>query len=81
MRYFFNIVDDRYDRDEEGQELPDHDTARSVAVQYAGQLMRDRPEIVWKGQELRVEVTDKHGLLLFTLLILGVDAPAALATE
>ncbi|HZG07584.1 MAG TPA: hypothetical protein VEZ70_01230 [Allosphingosinicella sp.] len=37
----------------------------------------NRPELVWLGEEVRMEVTDEHGTLLFTVIIVGIDAPGA----
>jgi hypothetical protein len=51
--------------------------ARIMAVQSAAELIRDRPEIVWMGEEARVEVTDANQLVLFTVIIPGVDSAAA----
>ena len=50
--------------------------ARHTAVLYASDLMRDHPTVVWAGEEFRVEVTDAHQMQLFTIIVLGVDAPA-----
>jgi hypothetical protein len=38
--------------------------------------MRDHPTLVWKGEDFRVEVTDGKKLVLFTVIVVGVDAPA-----
>ncbi len=46
-------------------------------AQAAAELIRDRPQLVWTGEEVRVEVTDENQLLLFTVIIFGVDAAAA----
>jgi hypothetical protein len=32
--------------------------------------------VVWAGEEVRVEVTDSSKLVLFTVIVIGVDAPA-----
>jgi phage terminase large subunit-like protein len=76
MRYFFNLAGAVYDPDNEGIELATVGEARVMAAQHAGELLRDRPGVVWQGEELRVEVTDSDRLVLFTLIVLGVDAPA-----
>lgn len=34
-----------------------------------------RPEIVWMGEEFRIEVTDSDKVLQFTFIAVGVDAP------
>ena len=48
------------------------------AVRYAGEVMRDDPALVWNGDDFRVEVTNASQLLLFTVAVAGVDAPAAM---
>lgn len=76
-RYFFNLAGAVHDPDNEGYELDDLGQARHEAVRYAAEYIRDRPEVVWLGDELRLEVTNGKGVLLFTLILFGVDAPAA----
>jgi hypothetical protein len=56
--------------------LPTLEKARLEAVRYAGEAMRDQPELAWKGEEFRVEVTDEKQLVLFTVIVTGVDGPA-----
>lgn len=77
MRYFFNLAGAVHDPDDEGHELENLGQARHQAVKFAGEYMRDRPEVVWLGDELRLEVTNSNRILQFTLIVLGVDAPAA----
>ena len=76
LLYFFNLAGALYDADVKGIELPSMGAARIMAAQHAGEILRDRPDVVWQGEELRVEVTDAQQLVLFTLIVLGVDAPA-----
>jgi len=75
MRYFFNQLNGEAKLDDEGLELGHIDDARAEAVRYAGELMRDHPTIVWTGQDFRIEVTNSDRLLLFTVIVLAVDAP------
>ena len=77
MLYFFNLAGALYDPDNEGIELPSIGTARAAAAAHAGEILRDRPDAVWMGDELRVEVTDSNQMVLFTVIVIGVDAPAA----
>lgn len=77
MRYFFNLAGAIYDPDNDGIECATVSDARIQAVLSAAELLRDRPELVWTGDEIRVEVTNKDHLLLFTVIALGVIAPAA----
>ena len=76
-RYFFHRVDGGFVPDTEGTDLPDLDAARTEAVIYAGETIRDRPDFVWDGRDFRVEVMDEGGNLLCTVVVLGIDATAA----
>lgn len=75
MRFFFNLAGAVYDPDNEGYELASLADARIQAARFAGEYLRDRPEVAWRGEEFRVEVTDSNRLILFTFIAFGVDAP------
>jgi hypothetical protein len=77
MLCFFNLAGATYDPDVEGLELPSIVEARLEAARYIGEVIRDRPNLVWAGEEVRVEVTDARQLILFTIIVLGVDAPSS----
>ncbi len=77
MLFFFTKAGAVYDPDTDGIELGSMSEARIQAVKYAAETLRDRPELVWMGEEFRVEVTDKNQLVLFTFIAIGVDAPVA----
>jgi hypothetical protein len=74
-RFFFNQIDGEYKPDDEGLEFPSIDDARTEAVRYAGEVLCHQPGIIWQGDDFRIEVTDGDKLLLFTLIVVGVDAP------
>jgi hypothetical protein len=77
MLCFFNLAGAVYDPDVEGIEMASIGDARVEAARFAGELIRDQPHLAWAGEEMRVEVTDANQLILFTIIVLGVDAPAA----
>ena len=77
MRYFFNLAGAVHDPDNEGHELPDLAAARYMSVELAAEMLREDPRLAWTGDEFRVEVTDRDRLLLFTVIVIGVDAPVA----
>jgi phage terminase large subunit-like protein len=77
MRYFFNLAGAVYDPDNEGLELASLGDARVMAAKHAGEVLHDRPGVVWAGEELRIEVTDERALVLFTLIVVGVDSPSS----
>jgi hypothetical protein len=77
MRYFFNQIDGELKTDDVGLEFASMSDARVQAVQYAGEVLRDHPTLIWKGEDFRVEVTDENRLVLFTVIVVGVDAPVS----
>lgn len=42
--------------------------AVQIADIFAGETLRDRPELAWLGEEYRVEVTNADQLILFTFM-------------
>lgn len=76
-QFFFHTADGKRDRDKHGVDLPDAARARVEGIKYAGAVIADQPGLLWNGHDFRVEVTDESGALLFTIITLAVDAPAA----
>ncbi|MXP45369.1 DUF6894 family protein [Allopontixanthobacter sediminis] len=79
-RYFFNLAGAIVDPDDKGMELLNLSDARIMAARHAGEYLRDRPEVAWLSNEFRIEVTNADGLVLFTFIAFGVDAPAGQGT-
>ena len=75
-RYSFHRTDGGFDPDTEGTELPNLDAARIEALQFSAGTVKDHPDYVWDGKDFRIEMTDETGLLLCTIVVLGIDAPA-----
>lgn len=63
-RFFFHLYDDIVARDEEGQELPDEEAARSKAFVSAREMVC--AEVLQGHLNLRhrIEVEDESGMLL-----------------
>lgn len=78
MLCFFNLAGAAYDPDVIGMEMATIDEARIQAARFMGELIRDKPNLAWAGEEMRVEVTDESQLVLFTVITFGVDSPAAM---
>jgi hypothetical protein len=81
MLCFFNLAGAIYDPDREGMEMPSLAAARVEAARYAGEFIRDHPKLVWTGEEVRVEVTDSTQMILFTIIVLGIDSPATMQSS
>jgi hypothetical protein len=76
MLCFFNLAGAVRSPDAVGVEVPTIADARIQAALNIAEVIRDRPDIVWGGEEVRLEVTDERGLVLFTIIVVGLDAAA-----
>ena len=79
-RYFFNVEDSVGSPDDEGTELEGLATAKCEAVKLAGRVIIDAARSFWEKGDWKMTVTDESGLLLFSLLFVGVEA-AAISTK
>jgi hypothetical protein len=77
MRFFFNLAGAVYDPDNKGFDLRNLGEARKQAVKSLAQSMLDEPEMVWLGEEVRMEVTNRDRQVLFTVIAVGVDGQPA----
>lgn len=76
MRYYFHIAGAVEQLDKDGKEIASLSDARIEAVRFASDYLRNRPEIIWMGEEFRVEVCGEEKDCLFTFIAVGVDTPA-----
>jgi hypothetical protein len=74
--FHFHVEDGQSFKDDHGAELADTAAARAYALRYFGQMLEGAHCSVWEGNEVRMEVADEAGLILFSLYLVGVDAPA-----
>ena len=76
-RYFFHTNHpDEAITQHEGVEFPTVQVAKCEAVTYAGQLLCNAGEHFWDTADFELTVTDENGLMLFTLRMVGTEAPA-----
>jgi hypothetical protein len=67
-RYFFNIRDELFTQDEEGEELPDLETAKARAGEFALVMVAvSVAEDQHFDPDHRIEVTDEAHTLLFSV--------------
>ena len=76
IRYFFDISDGKFIRDDVGTELPDLAAARRAGVDIVSELLRGRGAAFWDGDEWELHCRTADDIRLFTLTFMGVDAPA-----
>jgi hypothetical protein len=67
-RYFFHVADGENYPDLQGTVLHNDAEARTEAVRFSGQLLSDKPEKFWSGEEWKMRVTDHNDLTLFELM-------------
>jgi hypothetical protein len=66
-RYFFHIYNHDVTMDEEGQELPDIEAARELALDSARDLVCDSVHLGHLNLDHRIEVEDEQGETLIVL--------------
>ncbi len=74
-RYFFDVRDGEYIRDEVGHEFADLEAARIQAVLLSTELLKENPSKFWDGEEWQLEVRDEEDLILFMLTFMATNAP------
>ncbi len=82
-RYFFhtNHPAELTVQDDEGLEFASVHEAKCAAVKYAGQLLADVAEKFWDKADFDLTVTDENGLILFSMRVVGIEAPAIRAAD
>ena len=68
-------------QDDEGVEFASIHEAKCQSVVYAGELLRDVAEKFWDDADFELTVTDENGLILFSMRVVGVEAPALRLAE
>ena len=77
-RFYFhtNHPAERSVQDDVAMEFPSIHAAKCEAVVYAGQLLRDVGEHFWDTADFELTVTNDKGLILFSMRVVGIEAPA-----
>ena len=78
-RYHFHAADGSQYRDEEGEELPGVEKARSVALDVLTEILPSRADDFWREGVFTVSVKDEAGrlvaVLTATATVDGVASP------
>lgn len=70
--FYFDITDGSREQDLAGSEFASLDQARTQAIEFAGELLKDHSHLIWDGHDLRVEVLDERRVPLFTVVIAAI---------
>jgi hypothetical protein len=74
-RFYFHVHDGKSIIDDVGTELPDWRTARVETIRLAGHILQDEAHLIALGEDWRIGVTDRSGLLLFQMTFQVIEAP------
>ncbi|HZW16584.1 MAG TPA: hypothetical protein VFF66_10070 [Brevundimonas sp.] len=66
-RYFFDVSSEQALRDEDGEDLADHDTARDVAIRIAAELLPAHVRQLARTGRVAVTVRDEQGAVVHEL--------------
>ena len=75
-RYFFHTNSPEDRGEAAGMEFESLHAAKCEAVRYAGQLLCDAAAHFWDNADFEMTVADEKGLILFTMRVVGTEAPA-----
>jgi hypothetical protein len=73
-RYFFHTNSPKSQL--HAVDFSDLATAKCEAVRFAGTLLCDKAESFWDDADFELTATDAKVLILFTMRIVGTEAPA-----
>lgn len=70
-RYFFRLQNGETLKDEEGEELADHDAACATAVDILAETLPDRRDMLAGGGQYEVMVTDADDARVYSITAQG----------
>ena len=65
--FYFNVHDGRSKIDTEGSELPSRSAAQIMAIEFAGEILRDEARQIACGKMWSIEVTDTQGVAVYQI--------------
>lgn len=77
--FHFQVRTDTHVYLSEAADLPGQNEARIEAARRIGLLLTEHAKQIWADEDWQMDVTDNTGLILFTLHISAMNAPAGTA--
>lgn len=68
-KYFFQVSGGNHVLDREGSELPNAKAARIQGIKFAGEILKDMPTVLYERADLKIDVTNEDGQVLFKVLV------------
>lgn len=78
-RFHFQVRTKSHVAHTEVADLPGMEEARTEAARRVGMLLTEHAKRIWVDEDWQMDVTDDRGLILFTIHIAALTAPAALS--
>lgn len=81
-QYFFQVAGGNHVLDVEGRKLLNASAARIEGIKFAGEILKDMPTVLYETANLKIDVTDESGKVLFKVLVttLADDSPSEYAS-
>ena len=80
QRYYLDLTNSPSHEDRRGTMFDTLADARLEAVRYAGEILRSEAETLAQGHDLRVDVADGRGNILFSVCVQTIHDPARVVT-
>jgi hypothetical protein len=74
--YVFTVVDGTGDASSDRIALASLEAAKSQMVIYAGEMLKNVDGAFWQDSDWRIDLSDDTGLILCSIMIHGIEAPA-----
>lgn len=75
-RYHFEVRTETHVLQTRGADLPDNDAARVEGAKLIGALLLDHAGEIWADEHWHMEVTNKDGLILYTIFLSAMKSAA-----
>ena len=68
-KYLFQVAGGNHVLDVDGRELPNASAARVEGIRFAGEILKDMPTLLYETADVKIDVTDESGQVLFKVLV------------
>jgi hypothetical protein len=76
-RYFFDTLDGEHVIDQDGEVLPDKETARQIATRIVAELTPSKSPDLWCGEPFKVVLRDDNNRVVGSLTVTATREPDA----
>lgn len=78
-KYHINVRTESHIASTVTVEHASHTALRVEMAQFAGELLKDHADLIWKDEDWQIDVSDDAGLILYVLHISAMKTPATMS--